>query len=84
MNTRQRKTLRIGVLSALVAATGMTLGACAPYYSQTDVELYNRITSANPQSGQQAQKAPAQTLTMDPMDRGGGGAGGGGGGGGGH
>jgi hypothetical protein len=80
MNTRQRKTLRIGVLSALVAATGMTLGACAPYYSDAEVLIYERAT----RSDRQPPKAPAQPLTMDPQDRSGGGAGGGGGGGGGH
>jgi hypothetical protein len=80
MNTRQRKTLRIGMLSTLVAAAGMTLGACAPYYGAADVEIYNRVT----RSDQQPQKAPAASMLMDPQDRGGGGAGGGGGGGGGH
>ena len=79
MNTRQRKTLRVGVLSALVAASALMLGACAsPPPADNPGVLYYRDVPAR------APTPATPSMLMDPQDRGGGGAGGGGGGGGGH
>ena len=66
MNMQNRKALILVPVAVLVAVAAMTLGACAPYYSEAEVLIYERATRPDRQ----------------PQGGGGDGGGGGGGGGG--